>query len=377
VRISNTPMSSPREAAHAASGFRIYAMTDSATRQRWYLRPVWISLAALLVTVAATAVTVSHYAWQRVATLRWIESTDGYYEFGSPPAWVPRQLVEYWPEWALPMEEIKLLDVRGNALDRLKIFREVRILDLSRTDVTDAGLVPLAHCRSLQKLNLAGTVVGDEGLKALAGLPLETLDLSETGVTDAGMGTISGCRSLQVLRLKGVSVGDAGLAKLKGLRLQILRLSGTRVTDAGLAELGPLPYMEWLDLDETMVGDPGLAVIETWAHVQILGLAKTRITDAGLAHLYKLPLLSLDLSGTAITDAGLKNLPARSGWGRIELGGTAVTASAAEKLGKALGLKVSEAPEGQLPLTPDPAAAHFGLLMQLIEANIEEDARDP
>src|SRR5262249_14814796 len=61
-------------------------------------------------------------------------------------------------------------------------------LDLSRTEVTDAGLNALAGFQSLQALNLGATEVTDAGLKALAGLKrLQTLRLFFTNVTDEGL----------------------------------------------------------------------------------------------------------------------------------------------------------------------------------------------
>ena len=55
-------------------------------------------------------------------------------------------------------------------------------LDLSRTGLTDAGLKVVAKMPNLEHLDLRGTAVGDEGVRALAGLQnnLQTLSLYGT-----------------------------------------------------------------------------------------------------------------------------------------------------------------------------------------------------
>ena len=94
-------------------------------------------------------------------------------------------------------------------------FDEVRVVDLSTAQDTDAGL---AH------------------LQGLTGL--QVLWLSNTQVTDAGLAHLHGLTALQDLILLGsTQVTDTGLAHLQGLTaLKELWLSGTQVTDAGRAQ---------------------------------------------------------------------------------------------------------------------------------------------
>jgi Leucine-rich repeat (LRR) protein len=61
-------------------------------------------------------------------------------------------------------------------------------LDLSNTQVTDAGLVHLKGLISLWKLDLSGTQVTDAGLKHMTALAnLRYILLDRTQVTDAGV----------------------------------------------------------------------------------------------------------------------------------------------------------------------------------------------
>ena len=63
------------------------------------------------------------------------------------------------------------------------------------------------------------------------------LDLSDTEVTDAGLEQLKGVTGLEALAL-GAKVTDAGLEHLKGLtELTFLQLFGTKVTDNGVDKL--------------------------------------------------------------------------------------------------------------------------------------------
>jgi Leucine-rich repeat (LRR) protein len=67
---------------------------------------------------------------------------------------------------------------------------------------------------------------------------VEEVDLTGTQVTDAGLAHLQGLTGLQGLWLINTQVTDAGLAHLQGLTgLQVLSLDNTQVTDAGLAKL--------------------------------------------------------------------------------------------------------------------------------------------
>ena len=139
---------------------------------------------------------------------------------------------------------------------------------------------------------------------------VKSLNLSGTQVTDAGLAHLKGLAGLQWLSLRGTQVTDAGLAHLKGLAgLQKLSLSDTQVTDAGLAHLKGLAGLQELDLNETRVTDAGLAHLKRLAGLPALYLGGTQVTDAGLAHLKGLGGLRwLSLSRAPVTDAGLTEL---------------------------------------------------------------------
>src|SRR5262249_48678874 len=103
-------------------------------------------------------------------------------------------------------DQLETLEIRTKAYEILlhwgadlplpKSADEMTVLDLSGTDVTDAGLKQLAKLKNLTKLDLRDTKVTPEGLKRLAPLKkLTLLRLSEGQMSDA---------NLQVLREIGL-----------------------------------------------------------------------------------------------------------------------------------------------------------------------------
>lgn len=103
------------------------------------------------------------------------------------------------------------------------VGRDLAILDLSRTGITDAGLkAAAAGMPNLKRLDLRGTAVGDEGMKALSGLAkLEALGLYGTGVTDAGLEPLRGLKTLRKLYLADTKTTGAGQKKLAEARPEL------------------------------------------------------------------------------------------------------------------------------------------------------------
>jgi hypothetical protein len=111
-------------------------------------------------------------------------------------------------------------------------------------------------------IRLDDTLVRDADLAALDDLhnTLRRINLSRTEITDAGMARIAACNKLEQLRLSSLQVTDAGIAELSGLTdLRFLHLLDMPITDAGLDRLHGLKKLESLYLDRTKVSDEGLA----------------------------------------------------------------------------------------------------------------------
>jgi hypothetical protein len=121
----------------------------------------------------------------------------------------------------------------------------------------------------------------EKGFAALKDLPnLRKLTLGKSEMTPARVNAIGQCKELRVLYLAGCGLTDAGLAGLKKLTL-----------------------LESLDIsDNPQVTDRGMATVKTLERLQVLYLAKTGITDKGLAELKVLDgLRTLNVGGTKVT----------------------------------------------------------------------------
>ena len=107
--------------------------------------------------------------------------------------------------------------------------------------------------------------------------------------------------------------------------------------DGWLAEL-PVPLVPFgLDLSGTRVTDAGLKELAGLKSLQSLNLWDTLVTDAGLKELGGLTSLqSLDLKSTRVTDAGLKELAGLKSLQRLYLYDTRVTDKGVAELRKAL-----------------------------------------
>ena len=72
-------------------------------------------------------------------------------------------------------------------MDHLRALAQLKDLNLSRTQITDAGLERLGAFKQLRYLDLTETAISDVGVECLKGLTeLETVLLQDTKVTAAG-----------------------------------------------------------------------------------------------------------------------------------------------------------------------------------------------
>jgi hypothetical protein len=183
----------------------------------------------------------------------------------------------------------------------------LRSLDLSGTEIGDAGLVVLRSFSKLDELNLDATAVTGAGLQHLP-RTLRTLILGNTYVEGPGFPSMP---ALEQLVLQGAPVSDHGLEAIcrAAPSLRHLNLGESDVTSAGLAALRSSPGLTYLDLAATDIDDGGLSVLPSLKGLTFLRLRETRLTDKGLAALANLTALqTLDLGRTRISNAGMRHL---------------------------------------------------------------------
>jgi Leucine-rich repeat (LRR) protein len=104
--------------------------------------------------------------------------------------------------------------------------------------VTDLGLARLSKLEKLQHLDVSGSAITPNGLKALSSLrDLRRLSLwNVKGIDDTAAPYLEALGNLTSLDLSNTAIGDETLARLAKLSsLRRLYVSETKVTDQGLA----------------------------------------------------------------------------------------------------------------------------------------------
>lgn len=241
-------------------------------------------------------------------------------------------------------------------LARLQRQRDLQVLDLSRTRITDAGLVHVRGLANLKSLDLDSTHTGDPSMEHLEGLvSLERLILSNTKITDEGLKHLGKLTQLGELALSGTRVTDVGLPTLRMLRkLSRLDVRGSGVTFTAFTEQMPhfgfddavrafggttirdengiLTYLNFAG--NPQIADPDLDLVGHQTGLKDLFLSNSRITDRGLKHLAELRGLEwLDLSGTELTDVGVLLLAGHERLAVLDLKATHISDAALSHLG--------------------------------------------
>jgi hypothetical protein len=232
--------------------------------------------------------------------------------------------------------DLSLTYISDRGAERLGALDQLEDLNLFAAEfITDAAMAFLRRNRQLRTLNLRGTDVTDTSLEYIAELSaLRSLDISFTQITDVGMEHLAALSQLEELNLGGNKISGVGLHVLKLLpKLRSLSFYGIQrrnagwcwapvVTDLELETISLLGNLEELNVGfGVALGAPrpsDLGPADSEAECRIAG--GTRVTDFGVSKLTKLKKLRrLDLSGSAITAAGVKLLAAFPALERLSL----------------------------------------------------------
>lgn len=230
------------------------------------------------------------------------------------------------------LKDLKVLDLRGNmeagdlTLEVLSSLPNLKALKHRSTSVTDYGLELLSENASLENLLIQDFAIsdasgpylakllkltqleiircqgfGNDGVKALAGMPLQRLTL----------------RDLPVVADDAMLVFK-DMPKLK--RLYLHELGG--VSDVGLKNLSSVESLETLDIwSIPQMTDATVQVIASLPNLTELSIRSTAITDASIKTISQMPKLKrLTLKdNAAISPAALKALSDKK-WDKLDLG---------------------------------------------------------
>jgi Leucine-rich repeat (LRR) protein len=156
------------------------------------------------------------------------------------------------------------------------------------TKLDDSAAVTIAKMKSLKKLRLSGTSIGEAMMSAIAKLSdLEELD-------------ISGCRSLSA----------DSIAKIVDLpKLSKLNLYDTSADDTVADALARASSLSWLNLDKSGMTDAGVPSLVGLKKIQFLHLGSTTISDQSAETLSKMDSLKdLIVTRTKMTQAGVDRI---------------------------------------------------------------------
>jgi hypothetical protein len=198
--------------------------------------------------------------------------------------------------------------------------------------IDDQGLVHLAACRGLRRLELNGAPISDAGLLHLAGLTeLEELNLTGTQITDAGLSQLKPLSQLKRFAFNGTPVSLSAVIRL------IVRDQGRTLAEAlatmGLARFNERGEIVAIDVANTPFSDEEMQYLDQLPTLRELHLAGTLITDSGMAHVARLPQLEeLYLAKTSVGDAGLAHISGLVRLRAINLYGTQITTAGLEHL---------------------------------------------
>jgi Leucine-rich repeat (LRR) protein len=195
---------------------------------------------------------------------------------------------------------LKFRDLDNASLQGLEEIPALTHLDLERTGVDDVR--SLAGCRALKELRLTKSPVTDMGIIGLERIAtLEVLNLAHcshiTSVT-----SLRHCTALRELILDGTSVTDAGIAGLECI-VTLTKLSlGYCDLITSVSSLRHSPSLRELNISNTRVTAAGTTGLDEIGTLQCLKAARWAQFDAStLCHCRS--LREVDLSDSAVTDA--------------------------------------------------------------------------
>lgn len=193
---------------------------------------------------------------------------------------------KFWWDSSIPILEIDAAQVpidRVTDLLAITARASLKYQELHLRSADNNLMSAVSAMRSLEKLYAADCPITNEGLWHLSrSTRLEVLDLSRTRITDDGLVALAALPELEQLDLQGTAVDGSGLKHLTQLtRLDSVNLSESKATDAGFQAAAPLPDCRSLDLSGTQVTDQSVPVLTGIRRLRRLGLERTQISADG------------------------------------------------------------------------------------------------
>ena len=183
-------------------------------------------------------------------------------------------------------------DISDAALVPLKDFYHLRKLSLGDCEhITIKGLENLVGLPNLEFLELRDTKIGDEIFPFLKRRPLGSINLSRSQITNAGFQSLSPDVPLREIVLKGSRITDDGMKDIGRLKhLKVLNLDSCEIGDKGVAEISKLD-LDSLSLQRALITDNCVKSLLKMRNLTGLCIAGTDIDDDAFRQLVQLKKL--------------------------------------------------------------------------------------
>jgi len=228
----------------------------------------------------------------------------------------------------------------------------------------------------IEGVTFSGPDAADSDVKVIADYPdLKSVTFMECpAVTDAAMESLNSSTGLTSLVISNANIGDPGLKSLSAecvTSLTSVILSNLPATDKGMSCLAAMSNCDDVELFGLKISDEGLEVLSNLGALRRLSLRQCENVDGtGLSHLTKLAeLRELDLRGTVLTEAGMRELGRLTQLEGIILDEENTTDAGLSEIAKISGLRILSFDDVRVT---DDGLAHLASLPHLEELSISQ-----
>lgn len=238
----------------------------------------------------------------------------------------------------LPIEQIRYLDFQNSLIDNeclknIGNLKNLKILKIDSSNVTDHGLAHLNQLQSLETLSLSCPALTDSGIATLNLPRLNRFTLLSPNITGTGLSSLKQsphlnrivlCCSalkddiglvfnqfpkLQVIELSGVKLSKDSLLAIAHLKPLLLKLKDTKISSDEFDAICNISSLTQLDFTDTPVETADFAKLSRLKKLYCLDFSGDRkITDELINHICSMKITLLDLSRSSISDRQLRLL---------------------------------------------------------------------
>ena len=166
-----------------------------------------------------------------------------------------------------------------------------------KLELNDAQLEHIRKFKNLTIINLAETSVSDKALPLLGSLTnLKRITINASDITGSGFEALASLHKLTRLSMEGIKLQHGSLAKLKPLsdNLAGLNVSRTELTNMDIKDIGDLLSLTHLDLSgNNLVGDASIKYLHSLTKLKVLDVTDTGVTEKSIAQIGALPNLEM------------------------------------------------------------------------------------